>query len=775
MKLSLSWIFDHIDANFKTISIEDIVSKINSTTAEIESYKKINLDINSFELAKVTNIRDKITLIILDSNNTIELSNRLDTQENNLYLVKKNKDKFSWATLSDLGSEKEGLVPDLYISDISRWRTQLQDEDYILELDNKSITNRPDLWGHRGFAREIAAIFNLPLKPINNFIEKKEIVECNSFTANEKLPFSINNSTPDICKKFAVYYIPTIDIKSSTLFMANRLAKIDSRPINLIVDTTNYVMFDLSQPMHAFDSNKVSEIMGPRFAKQGEKITLLDNETIELTDKDLVIADNQKAIALAGIMGSLNSEIDNNSSSLLIESANFDATTIRKTSTIVKKRTEASARFEKSLDPDQNILAIERFIKILSLNGIKLNNNIIVSLGHKSDQKVIEIKHDFIEKKLGTKIDPSFIVKTLENMEFIIKKEIIKDEVFYKIIVPTFRATKDITIPEDIVEEIGRFFGYGNIPFVLPSKQIKPFELISTRRLRKIKQYLAFAGHMHEVQNYPFFDESFIKELNWQPEKSTKVMSPVSENWSKLVNSLIPHLLKNIQQNLLHPQKLRFFEINNIWNTISPTTTLENKSLAGIFFDKKNLVDFYECKTYLNGLFHALGFNNIVWKKNENSGHIINPWYSQYQTAELFYENKNIGIAGMASKSFLNNISEGDAFIFEIDANFLLHENTKQTRFKAISKYPSVWLDISLFVPVNITVNQVTEIIKESDSKVYKVELVDHFENPQWGNKKSVTFRYYLIDENKTLSKEEIDEVINKVIKKIKSIDAQIR
>ncbi|MDR3646528.1 MAG: phenylalanine--tRNA ligase subunit beta [Candidatus Babeliales bacterium] len=756
MKLSLSWIFDHINADWKSIPVEEIIKKINSITAEIEAFKKIDIDVKNFELAKVKEVNDKISLSIVDLNKTIELSNRLDAKEGDLFLVKKIDDKFAWVTLVDLGSEKEGLVPDLCIPDISAWRSQLETQDYILELDNKSITNRPDLWGHRGFAREIAAIFNLPLKPLDNFIIKPNIIESEELIEN------------GACKKFATYSIPEIKIQSSSLFMAARLAKIDSRPINLVVDTTNYVMFDISQPMHAFDANKISQKIGPRFAKVGEKITLLDNETIELTAHDLVIADAQKPVALAGIMGGINSEVDNNTTALLIESANFDSATIRKTSTIVKKRTEASARFEKSLDPEQNILAIERFIKILSMHHINISNNPIQSFGIKTEPTILKVAHEFIEKRLGTKLTETFIIETLEKLEFLVKKI---DNKIYEITVPSFRATKDITIPEDIVEEIGRFFGYANIEFVLPAKQIKPNSLFTTRRLRKIKQYLAFGAHMHEVQNYPFYDENFIKELNWQPLQSTRVASPVSENWVRLVDSLIPHLLKNIQQNLLQPQKLRFFEINNIWDTISKTTAIEKKSLAGIFFDKKNPVNFYECKENLNGLFTALGFDNIKWQKTENNS----PWYSQYQTAELFYNDTSIGHAGMVSQSFLEKISEGSAFIFELDAQFLLQEQAPEKRFKNISKYPSVWLDISLLLPSNITVRQVTDIIAQSDAKIYKVELVDHFENPDWDNKKSLTLRYYLVDENKTLSKEEIDAVINKVSETIKTVGAQIR
>jgi phenylalanyl-tRNA synthetase beta chain len=785
MKLSLSWIFDHINADWKTIPVQEIVTKINSITAEIESFKQINIDVQNFQIAKVTKIADKITLNVIELNLEIELSNRLDAKENDLFLIKNIGDKFSWASLTDLGSTKEGLVPNLYLGNddlkTSNWRNQIETTDYILELDNKSITNRPDLWGHRGFAREIAAIFNLSLKPIENFILEQDIIESEFIINESQTPFSFEIENLNACKKFATYYVPKIEVQASSLSMACRLAKTDNRPINLIVDATNYVMLDLSQPMHAFDANKISSqevachtkpwrSMGPRFAKPGEKITLLDNETITLTDKDLVIADAQKPIALAGIMGGLNSEVDDNTTALLIESANFDATTIRKTSTIAKKRTEASSRFEKSLDPSQNILAIERFIKILSENHLNISNQSIQSLGIRTENKSLEVSHDFIEKRLGAKIPEEFIINSLEKLEFTVKK-IDLGKIIYEIEIPSFRATKDITIPEDIVEEIGRFFGYGNIEFILPAKQIKPFDLSTTRRLRKIKQYLAFGAHMHEVQNYPFFDETFIKELNWQPVQSTRVANPVSENWVRLVDSLIPHLLKNIQQNLLLPQKLRFFEINNIWDTIDTTTTIEQKSLAGIFFDKKNIVDFYECKSYLNVLFESLGFENIQWKKNDNSP----TYYSKYQTAELVYENKSIGYAGIIDKSLLNKISEGNAFIFEIDANVLLEEKPKALRFKAISKYPSVWLDISLLVPLHITVDQVTELIENSDTKIYKVELVDHFENPDWDNKKSVTMRYYLVDETKTLSKEEIDEVVNKVIENIKIVDAQIR
>lgn len=780
MKLSISWIFQHINADWKKVNIKELVDKFNKTTAEIEAYYKVDLDIKNIFVAKVATVEvENVLLYCTELKKEMELPKRENIKKDQLFLVKRDGTNFYWARSSDLGAQKDMALPAISMEEeliAGKWKNDFETQDYIIEVDNKSVTNRPDLWGHRGFAREISAILNLELLPIDKYIIGKSVVEKDKgFSGDNENPFASQIDSAQ-CKRFATFYIKHVSSKDSVLPILSSLSKIDSRSISTIVDATNYVMFDIGQPMHAFDADKISgKKLYPRLAKSGEKLTLLDGQTIELTDQDLIISDSNGPVALAGVMGGKNSEVDQNTTKVIVEAACFDASSIRKSSLRHKLRTEASSRFEKSLDPNQNILAIERFLKILNVSKVDLQtSNEIISLGNKTQVLIIPVSHGFIEKRIGAKIKKEFIVDILKKLEFGVEFDNQNDE--YKVTVPTNRSSKDITIAEDIVEEIGRFFGYENIPFVLPSKQMVPNDMTQVVNIRKIKELMAYASDMHEVQNYPFYDESFLNELGWQPKDTISVMSPVSQNWQRLATSLIPHLLKDIQQNLGKSDKLNFFEFNRIWK-LKDKNGIEKKSLAGIFFNHKNPVDFYESKAKLNNLFDMLkikvdyasfssDLNNDIW---------VDDYYNKYQTAKLVHEGKIIGLAGKISPSLLSKIGDGDAFIFEIDGDLLIDYNSAVQKFKPLAKYPIVWLDISMFVSLQNSIDQIVQIIKNADSKIFKVELIDLFSRDDWQDKKSVALRYYFVDENKTLSKEDIDNVINNVVNSVKKIGAQLR
>lgn len=786
MKISISWVFDHINGDWKKVNIENLANRLSQTTVEIGSFKKISINLEHFLITNVIALEtENVILYSKEIKKEIELPKHDGIALGSMYLIIKNGHEFRWAQMSDLGSEKETLIPEIFVSDelqSGKWKESFESQDYILELDNISITHRPDLWGHRGFAREIAAILDLPLLPIENFIARRIInnFEKTYLQSNPNNPFCSSIENPEVCKRFATFYIKQIENKPSCLWMINRLAKVDSKPINTIVDTTNYVMLDLSQPMHAFDAEKIQgKTVNVRLAKKNETLTLLDGELIELTDKDIVIADSQKPVSLAGVMGGKDSQVNQGTKSLVIESANFDAGVIRKSSARFKKRTEASSRFEKSLDPNQNVIAIERLLKLFQDESLPMQlSDSIVSLGKETKEKIINIKHDFIQKKLGVDLQLNFVVKTLKKLEFSI---IQKDLSLYEIIVPTFRSTKDVTLPEDIVEEVGRYLCYDNIPFVLPTKPTYTSDLNVVMTERKIKQFFAHSCQMHEAQNYPFYDEQFLREIKWEPGKTIDALSPVSENWKRLVTSLVPHLIKNVQQNLNKSDELRFFESNRIWTPNKDEKQIEKKSLAGIFFSQKKSLDFYQCKEYLNNFFDLFEIQ-IDWVKAKEN---LELWYSQYQSANLMHKDKKIGVAGKISSEFLLRIAPGDvtadalakqdAFAFEIDADFLLSYKPGIKKFKPISKYPAVWVDVSFFIPLKFTVDELTKIISRTDSKIYKVELIDLFVKDEWLDKKSLAFRLHLLDEEKTMTKNEIDQILSRTKKELENIGAQLR
>ena len=371
MKISLNWIFDHIKGELSQVDIPQLVEKFIRTTAEIEGWRSVTFNTDNFTLVEVTAVEaGNITVHSAECNKNYTLPNRSDAVVGALFMVVDINNTQKWATTIMFGGTKDMLVPAVDVDFHLRaggWKTTIELTDYIVEIDNKSINSRPDLWGHRGIAREIAAILDLPLRSSDELMVKKDVsVHGSSAEQTSYNPFDIAIKT-NFCSRFASLYIPSVKPCASQLDMVIRLSRLDSRSIDMLVDTTNYVMLDLGQPMHVFDAARLqSKKISIVSAQPKEKLALLDGETIELTQEDVVIADGGKPISLAGVMGGADSGVSSQTQSLFVESATFDGATIRRTSARHKKRTEASMRFEKSLDPHQNIDALRRFLFLLN-------------------------------------------------------------------------------------------------------------------------------------------------------------------------------------------------------------------------------------------------------------------------------------------------------------------------------------------------------------------------------------------------------------------------
>lgn len=777
MKLSLRWIFDHIVGNWQDVDIARLVNSFNRTTATIEQYESFKLELNNNALVTINKIHDGfVTVFCPEWQQTFELPTRPDVVENLCFLIKKNKDSgIAWATLADYGAQaKEGLMPAIFCPKrqmTGDWKKTIEINDYILELDNPSITHRPDLWAVRGIARECAAILGLKLKPAAKFLEDINIAPCDksNYQAPDTYQFSITNQAPKACTRYAGLSLSDISTQSCSLPLALRLCRVDQRPINLLVDCANYTMLDWGQPLHIFDANKIaSHSIEIRMAHANEKLELLDGTTTKLAPNDLIITDNTKPIALAGIMGGANSVVDQTTSNVFIESAHFDSAVIRKTSGTHHLRTDASARFEKGLDPNQIEDAIKRMLKLLAqTKAIYKQHAPIVVLGAPMGQYEITISHDMIEARLGKILSPKHVLTVLRSIDFIVTKK--KNN--YHIQVPTFRGAKSVTIAEDIVDEVGRLTGWDSIEPVLPLWSMTPHTDGSIAQIRTLKQHLAFALNMHEVRNYPFFDERFLQELNWKPEHTIHAKNPLSLNVTQLVTSLVPHLLMNIQQNTHKQDILNFFECNRVWSLNANQEPYEQKSCAGILWHTKKHTDFYAGKQQLLSLFNTLNIP-VKWEKITETPAT---WYNPNQTAKLTLDNKILGYAGTINSAFTQNKIPGSGFIFELDLT-LLATSTQQIKvFTPLPKYPYVYLDISMFASLEKTVCDIEKLILSANNKIYDVELVDIFYKNEWPDKKSLTFRYYMRDQERTLTKEDIDAVNTSVHSALETIGAQIR
>lgn len=787
MKLSLAWIFDHIQAPWYEQDVNHIVERFNAVTAEIEHIEMINVDLSSFALCVVTTMTaDGWNVAIPEWTVNVTLPARSDIlmgATQHYYMVKKSGDAVVWATLADFGSDKGGLIPEIEADETlvaGSWRDVFESKDVIIEVDNKSITHRPDMWSHRGFAREIAAFLGLELKPESELLANLRIQEFQTAsTQTQTTPIIIENHDESACRCFTGLYFSSLSNKPCNLLVLSRLLKIGARPINGLVDLTNYVMNDWGNPVHAYDAQCIADKkVIIRKALPGEKLDLLDGNNIELTADDLVIADGKKPMCLAGIKGGVNDSLSATTTNVFFEAATFDAATVRHASIRHKIRTDASARFEKTLDPMQAVQTTQRFVQLLK--NYTITNSCadeIIVVGTLPQETIIEMTHSFIEQRMGVTLPPHQVIDMLSRLEFkVLKTSDGQKNALYMISVPTFRASKDIKIKEDILEEIVRCYGFERIPLSLPKLARTPFRIDHIMRLRTLKSYLSYAAGMTEQQGYAFLDEQFVKQLGVTLDASSELVNPVSENMCRLIPSLIPNILKNVSDNLAQAESLAFYEVGRVWMRQTNNDVSEQQRLAGIFFEKRKAVDFYACKRLVTELFSVLGFSsqNVVWKKREQQSQ----WVHQFQSADIILDGRVVGSLGMVDATVLRTLDvleESSACLFDLDVAYLLTAERATVRYQPISKFQETFFDLSLLVPYAVTAETLQKTLAALDTLVRRVELIDFFEKKEWHDVRSLTLRCWVCHDEKTLEKHEIEGLWQKAIDSLEPFGVRIR
>jgi phenylalanyl-tRNA synthetase beta chain len=784
MKLSLSWIYDHIIAQNKHVDVDiaDLVTLFNEKVAEIESYNVLSLDINHMTLCNVLSLDNGvITLYSSERDCTYTLPQRKDIVHKNdhyMYLINDaDKDKPRWVTLIDLGSDKDGYVGALYCNeeDIDgAWKEKCAPHDYVIDISNTSITNRPDLWSHRGIAREICMLYGQKL------LDEKDMlydVDVYTYTALEsentnKNAYNISIKNTDMCDQLAGITVTDLTYKPSDIYMTFKLCRVDSKPISCIVDATNYVMLDIGQPMHAFDARHITgDTIYARSADDNETLTLLDGDEVELSRNMCVISDKDKPLALAGVMGGLDSSVTNKTTSLFLEAGHFNPSRTRITASYVKKRTDASVRFEKNLDPHANIKALKRFLYILDHCDVSFDiQGSLLSVGFPIESLVIDITRHFVSQKLGIDVHHDDMMK-LELLGFVCTQDEY-DSSLYHILVPSYRATKDITIKEDIVEEVARLIGFDRIPFSLPTRLMKPFSTHRVQAVKALKNCCAFALGMQEVQGYSFFDESFLKDISYNPDSCVTIQNPVSENYQRLVSSLIPHVCKDIITNKSNHDELNFFEYGRIFCQVSDRDVSETYRCSGIFYKKHHKVNFYDCQALVERICDLFGLS-VEYRKVTDQ---LDPWFHPYKTAHIIHHGTVIGTIGSVRPEFFDQSKiEGDAFIFDIDADYICSYHKPVHTFTPLAKYQSTTQDISIRVSCDTTVKYITDSITDADNRIIDAYIVDSYYDESWDNQKSLTIRYIAQDQHKTLTKDDIEDIYHNVTDALKREEVIIR
>ncbi|MEJ5273461.1 MAG: phenylalanine--tRNA ligase subunit beta [Spirochaetota bacterium] len=633
--------------------------------------------------------------------------------------------------------------------------------DVIFFIDNSSISHRPDLWGHYGIAREVAAIYDKPLKP---YIPQKIEIE-------EDDTLEIEVESFDDTPMYGVLHVKNISKKDSPFWLKRKLFKLNQRPISLMVDLTNYIMFDLGEPCHAFDLAKIKKpSIKIRRAKDNEKVITLDEVERTCNNNNLLICNNKdEPIAIAGVMGLKNSEIDDNTEEILLEVANFEPSLIRKSSLIAGIRTEASNRFEKSLDPSFIDLAINKFAYTLQLidSSIKINGKKIVFEKQPKRNKII-MPIDLINRRLGTVVDEQIILKILKKLEFDTNLE----NGVLNITVPTFRSTKDIKIPEDIVEEVGRIYGYDNILPQAPNVKLDIAPQIDMPAYkRKVKEFLSNNLNFTEVLNYPFTTIEFNKLFGFE-EPLVQIKNPLDSEKPYLTKTLLPNILNNVRTNLRYFKEFKIYEVEHVFIQDKDGSISEPVEIAGALVYNDFNLSIIDSRDTILELCKFFNIEDLSIETN-NIPKFLHP----YKSGVIYHENTFIGLFGEIHPDiakFFDIKNRVSIFSCYLDSFIKFKGNIK--KFSPISKFPDINFDLAFVVPLKTYVGEIIKLIKNVDKNIRKVELFDIF---QGGNlptdKKSIAFNITVNSFERTLNSEDEQNIIKKIVSTMEKEGYELR
>ena len=678
-------------------------------------------------------------------------------------------------SLGELGLSKS-VVPKNYQEGIYVFETEqelgsdvvelLGLNDYILDL---SITpNRADALSMRGLTYELGALYN-------NKVDFKDVEKEENYEATS-LQVAIES---DSCRNYVGQVVKNVEVKDSPLWLQTRLMNSGIRPINNIVDITNYVLLEFGQPMHAFDKDLVGDKIVVRDAKEGEVLETLDGEERKLQTTDLVITDGTRAIALGGVMGGKNSEVSEKTKNIILESAYFNPTSVRRTSAAHGLRSDSSARFEKGIDPNMQKAALARAVELI----LELCPNAVVesSVGvvNKEEEKVVEISTSYINNYLGITLSTEEIVAILEGLSFTV--EVTGENLVVK--VPTRRP--DISIKQDLVEEVIRIYGYDNLASTLPkfSKTTKGGLTYSQRMVRDLRGLYASLG-FNDTINYSLVSEEEATQYTLEDHNKVRLLMPMTETHSTLRQSLIPGLLNTVQYNVARKQKdLKLLEIGRVFfgsgdDNIQPKETLYlSAALTGEervtkWLKESSTLDFFAAKGYLEVVFERLGLEEkVTYKKSTLEG--MHPG----RFAEVYLGEKRIGFIGEVHPQVADKLGLNTTYVFEINLDEVISESKVKPKYEEVTKYPEITRDIAMLVDVKDEYQNIYNVIESVNSKlITNVELFDLYAGAELlAGKKSLALTITYSDKQKTLTDEEVTAVHEKVLAALTVYGAIIR
>ena len=627
--------------------------------------------------------------------------------------------------------------------------------DTVLEIDNKSLTNRPDLWGHYGIARELSAIYNTELIPL----EKVSI--------DENLPkYNVEIEDTTKCQRYVAVEIENVYEKSSPIWMQSSLIKAGMRPINAIVDITNYVMLAVGQPLHAFDRTHVdgNKII-VRNAEINEELLLLDNNSIKLTTDDLVICDENSPMALAGIRGGKKDSILPETTGIVLEIANFTAKTIRKTGKRFDEKTDASIRYEKNIDTervdDGLNLALKLFKEIFPESKVVAFNDVYPV---KTENEKIDVSEKFLNERLGKVLPRETITNILTHLGY----EVEYKDGIYHTVVPTWRSTGDVSLKDDVMGDIARLLSFESFekqPLTIKfDKAVRQNNVILERR---IKEYLSVRCGFNEIFTYPWVDIKYINAASIDTNNLVKLATPPSPEEAYLRSSLVPGMLESISKNLRYFDSFKMYEMAQVFekgvyheSSEDETLPIHKKLLTGCIVGKDAKEIFYELKGALEHICEYTHMEKISFKEGTKPS-----WADINAHLDIILNDEVIGNIGLLSVKAMNDskIKRTNVAIFEINVDKLIPYPSRTNEFKHIPVLPSIEKDLSLIVDENVTWEELTKYIK---SKVSSIKFIEEYRGNQIPEgKKSIMLRVTFASENTTLTSEEINSKLEAIVR----------
>ena len=794
MIVSLNWIKEYVDLD--GIEVEELVKRFGLATAEVESVTYKGKDIDNVvvaEILTVANHPNSTHLHILTVNDGSEQPVQVVCGAPNVRVGLKTffarvggnvcGMKIKPARLAgvesfgmccggnELGidSDESGIVElDSSLTVGTSIKDLLPVEDVLIEIDNKSLTNRPDLWGHYGIAREFSAIFKRPLKPLAvDGVEKY----------NQLPSLNIKVET-DKCFRYSGITVKNVINKLSSPLMKLRLNYCGMRDINLLADITNYIMLELGQPMHAFD-NAVVKVIKVISTKQPVAMETLEGETHNIPLDSVVICDeNTSPVAIAGVKGGLKSGIADSTTTLLLESACFDCMSIRKTSRKIGLITDASLRYEKSLDPEMCKTATERALYLLKQRepNMELTSSFTDVYNYHYPKLAIDISADFFRRRGGVNISLDDIVDILTRLEFDCKINNIAEETA-TVYVPSFRATKDVSIKEDLVEEVFRIYGYDNIKSAPMNMPLEPVEQIKEHTLEySIKYALASKFALNEVHSYIWNYEDYNKSVGITSNSVLHLLDSSKSGQSGIRARLLPTMVKIADENKNKFQSIGIFEIGRAVDELDENKhALEKKKLSivlasetasekELYFGLKEITE-YLAKYLLNTKFE--------YTVNETDK-MLHPANS----CAIKCGDKVLGTMGILHPSIARQVDKRKNFAgLELDVRLLAQIDGQKFSPIATSKFQSVSVDFNFVADENMTFGVIDKKLGEFRANyILEYSLKDVYKDDKTlKGKTSYTINYIITPKDKTMEAGDIEKFSKRLIQYMGTIGVELR